>query len=69
MEELLSDETKRTEISGRAVENSLGYSTGIFADSVEELYSRVLNKHNDIADKKEGRLSSLRRGLRLRRHS
>ncbi len=69
VEELLSDETKRTEISGRAVENSLGYSTGIFADSVEELYSRVLNKHNDIADKKEGRLSSLRRGLRLRRHS
>ncbi len=69
VEELLSDETKRTEMSGRAVENSLGYSTGIFADSVEELYSRVLNKHNDIADKKEGRLSSLRRGLRLRRHS
>lgn len=69
VEELLSDEIKRREMSGRAIENSLGYSTMIFADRVEELYSRVLNKHNDMAVKKEGRLSSLRRGLRLRRHS
>lgn len=69
VEELLSDDIKRLEMSGRAIENSLGYSTMIFADRVEELYSRVLNKHNDMVIKKEGRLSSLRRGLRLRRHS
>ena len=69
VEELLSDDIKRLEMSGRAIENSLGYSTMIFADRVEELYSKVLNKHNDMVIKKEGRLSSLRRGLRLRRHS
>lgn len=69
VEELLSDDIKRLEMSGRAIENSLGYSTMIFADRVEELYSRVLNKHNDMVIKKEGRLGSLRRGLRLRRHS
>lgn len=69
VEELLSDDIKRLEMSGRAIENSLGYSTMIFADRVEELYSRVLNKHDDMVIKKEGRLGSLRRGLRLRRHS
>jgi 1,2-diacylglycerol 3-alpha-glucosyltransferase len=69
VEELLSDDIKRLEMSGRAIENSLEYSNMIFADRVEELYSRVLNKHNDMVIKKEGRLGSLRRGLRLRRHS
>lgn len=69
VEELLSDEVNRRKMSERAVENSLGYSTVIFADRVEELYTRVLNKHKDMAVKKEGRLSRLRRGLRLRRHN
>lgn len=67
VEELLSDDKKRTDMSKRAVEISNGYSTRIFADRIEELYMRVVSTYSGDRSRGESRLKSLRRNLKLRK--
>jgi 1,2-diacylglycerol 3-alpha-glucosyltransferase len=67
VEELLREDNKRADLSVRAIENSKGYSTKIFADRVEELYKRVIRTYSGERLRGESRLKSLRRNLKLKK--
>lgn len=66
--ELLDNDHKRAEFSKRAVDNSMGYSTKIFADRVEELYLRVIKQHKGSKHDRLSRLNSLRENLKHKRN-